>query len=124
MNARHILPCRVTVVNPSASLWCEAEEGDVAVLENVLFAFEAILAGFAGGGGAAQPSEVLITDHFGFDKTLFEIGMDDTGGLRGFPAFLDRPSADLFFTGGEVGLQPEQGVGGFDEGRDPRIVDP
>ncbi len=99
----------------------EAEDGDVAVLENVILAFEAVFAGFAGGGDAAQGGDVLVGDDLGLDEALLEIGVDHAGGLRGLGADVDRPSADLLFAGGEVGLQPEQGVGGADQRGDPGV---
>src|SRR5690606_17930010 len=100
----------------------EAEEGDVAVLEDVFLALEAVFAGFAGGGGAAEAREVVEGNDLGLDEAFFEIGVDDAGGLRGLPALLDGPGADLFFAGGEVGLQAEQVVAAADEGGDAGVI--
>ena len=99
------------------------EQGDVAVFEDVFFAFEAVFAGFAGGGDAAEAGEVVVGNDLGLDETFFEIGVDDAGGLRGFPSFLDRPAADFFFAGGEIRHQAEQIVGALDERGNAGVID-
>ena len=57
------------------------EEDDVPVGEHVLLAFEAKLAGitrFLHGAGCDQ---VFVRDHFGFDESLLEVGVNDSRAL-------------------------------------------
>ena len=59
----------------------EPEVHDVAVLDDVLLAFEAHLAGFLGADLAAERHEVVVGDGLGADEALLEVGVDDAGGL-------------------------------------------
>ena len=54
-------------------------------------------------------------DRFGPDKAAFKVGVDDASGLWGGRAVGDRPGTDLFFTGGKVGLEAQEGEGGADQ---------
>ena len=54
---------------------------DVAVLDDVFFAFLAHLAGVLARLLAAQFDEALIGDGFGADEAAFEIGVDGAGGF-------------------------------------------
>ena len=60
----------------------EPEVHHVAVLDDVLLAFEAHLAGFLGGHLAAERDEVVVGDGLGADEALLEVGVDDAGRLR------------------------------------------
>lgn len=51
---------------------------------------------------AAVFDEIFIGDHFGTDKSLFEVIVDDAGRFGGFPSFMNRPGTHLFDTGGEI----------------------
>ena len=106
-----------------ACLCTSFENGHVAVAEDVFLAFDAVFTGISRGGGAAEADEVFVGNDFGLDEVFLEIAMNHAGGLGGFPAFLDRPAADLFFAGGEVGLQTEEGVAAADEVGDARVCD-
>src|SRR5690625_119073 len=101
----------------------EAEEGDVAVFENVIFSFEPVFAGFAGGGDASESGEIFVGNDFGFDETFFEIGVDDAGCFGGFHSVSKCPCADLFFAGGEIGCEPEQLISLADQAGDAGIID-
>ena len=81
---------------------------DVAILDDIVLALGAHLAGFLGRGLAAAGDIVVIGNGLGADETLLEITMDDAGGLRGGPAFADRPGAGFLRAGGEIGLQAQQ----------------
>ena len=50
--------------------------------------------------------------------------MDDTGRLGGGHAGLDRPGTGLLLTGGEVGAQPQQRVGGADQALQTALLHP
>lgn len=54
----------------------------VPVLDDILLAFQAHLACFLGALLAFAGDEVVIADDLGADKAFFEIGMDDSSGLR------------------------------------------
>ena len=54
----------------------------VAVLDDVILAFEAELAGIARAGFAVTRHIIVIGDGFGTDEAVLEIGVDDAGGLR------------------------------------------
>src|SRR5258708_16248765 len=93
----------------------KSKKRDVAVREDVFLALEPVFAGLAGGGDGAEAGEIVIGNDLGLDEALLEIGVDDAGGLRGLPAFLDRPGAHFLFAGREVGHQAEQAVGGLEQ---------
>src|SRR5690348_8352770 len=59
----------------------EAEVEDVAVLDRVILAFEAELAGIACPCFAAEYHIVVIGDGLGADEALFEVGMNHAGGF-------------------------------------------
>src|ERR1700756_3312637 len=93
----------------------EFEEEDVAVFDDVLFAFGAEETGFFDGLFAAVFEEVGGGVAVGLDETFFEVGVNDAGGPGGFGAAFDGPGADLLHAGGEVGDEVEEAVGGVDE---------
>src|SRR5271170_7652773 len=99
----------------SSVLDVEFEEEDVAVFDDVLFAFGAEEALFLDGLLAAVGEEVVGGVAVGFDESLFEVGVDDACGAGGLGAAADGPGADLLHAGGEVGDEIEQTVGGVDE---------
>src|SRR6478736_61205 len=55
---------------------------DVAVAHDVVLAFDAGLAGGAGGGQRADRDEVVVGDYLGLDEAALEVGVDDAGRLR------------------------------------------
>ena len=79
----------------------------IAVLNDVFFTFCPHFARFFGFGFAAEGNEIVVGNHLGADEAAFEIGVDDTGRLRGGIAFLNCPRAHFFDAGSEVGLQAE-----------------
>src|SRR5271154_3014828 len=93
----------------------EFEEEDVAVFDDVLFAFGAEEAGFFDGLLAAVFEEVGGGVAVGLDETLFEVGVDDACGAGGLGAAANGPGANLLYACGEVGDEVEQRVGGVDE---------
>lgn len=90
----------------------ETEEGDIAVFKFVVFAFEAVFAGFAGTGGASGSDKVIVADDLGFDESVFKIGVNDAGALGCFHTLAEGPGADFLLAGGEVGGEAKEVVGG------------
>src|ERR1041384_132959 len=58
----------------SKSLWMTP-----AAFRSVFFAFHAVEAFFAGGGGGTALHQIFVGDRFGFDEAAFEIAVDDSG---------------------------------------------
>src|SRR5215216_6132483 len=54
----------------------EAEVDDVALLHDVVFAFEAEEALLAGGGVGAGAGEVVVGDNLGADEAALDVGVD------------------------------------------------
>src|SRR5277367_1663389 len=73
----------------------ELEEENVAVFDDVLFAFRAKEAGFFDGLLAAVFEEVDGGVAVRLDEALFEVGVDDAGCAGGLGAATDGPGADL-----------------------------
>ena len=59
---------------------------DVAVMHDIILAFEPHLAGVARAGLAVAGDIVVIADGLGADEAVLEIGVNDAGGLRRFGA--------------------------------------
>jgi hypothetical protein len=101
----------------------EFEEEDVAVFDDVVFAFGAEETFFFDGLLAAVFEEVVGGVTVGFDETFFEVGVDDAGSAGSFGAATDGPGADLLDTGGEVSDEVEETVGGVDEAVEARLFE-
>src|SRR5206468_7653934 len=89
----------------------ELEMDYVAVLDQVVFAFHAVEAFFAGGGDRAALHQVVKCDGFGFDEAALEIGMNNPGGFRSGGPGADRPGTGFFVVEGEKGAQAQQMIG-------------
>ena len=69
----------------------KAELDHVAVLHDVLFAFDAGCALGVGFGDRPGFDEVAETDDLGLDEALFEVSVNKAGSLRSFAPFrVDR----------------------------------
>src|SRR5208282_5353751 len=73
----------------------------VAILHDVVFAFEAERAFGAGVGFGAGFEQLIPADGFGADEMFFEVGVDGPGSLLRAAVGGDGPSAALIFSGGE-----------------------
>ena len=71
---------------------------DVAILDNIVLAFQSPLARILGATFAIITDEILISDHFSADESFLEVGMDYTGSTWCLSTFYDGPSSNLFFT--------------------------
>ena len=91
---------------------------DIAVLDDVILAFDAHLSGGADGGLGLVMDEVFVLDDFRADEAALEVSVDDTGGLGGLIAYADGPCTALVGTGREEGLESQQAVGALDEADD------
>ena len=95
---------------------------DVAVLHDIILALDSEFAGGAAGKLGLERDEVIVLYDLGADETLLEVGVDDSGGLRGLVALVDGLGADLIGAGGEECMEVEQRVGGLDEPHHARLL--
>ena len=91
------------------------EQHHVAVLNDVILALSAHLAGLFGAAFAIVRDIVFKGDRLSADKAFFKVAMDDPGSLRRGPARPDGPGARLFRAGGEIGLQAKQRLARMDQ---------
>ena len=89
----------------------EEEVDDVAVGNHIRLAFASELASFPDPFFVVVKFQILQAEAFGTDKTAFEVGVDDAGGLGSGGSNRNGPCPDFFFSGGEVTLEAQQGVG-------------
>src|SRR5271169_5286452 len=88
---------------------------DVAVLDDVVLAFEPHLAGIARAGLAVVSHVIVVSDRLGADKATLEISVDDTRGLRGLGAARHGPGAHLLRPGGEESHKMKERIAGADQ---------
>src|SRR5437667_411392 len=62
--------------NSEAALQVNLEEKHVAFSNDVVAAFDAVMAGFARAGHRTQSNQILPIHRFGFDESAFEIAVD------------------------------------------------
>src|SRR6185503_8611324 len=100
---------------------CVAEIDDIAVLDDVLLAFETDLAVFAAGLHRAARHQRVVGDHFRADETALDVAVDFArrqlrGGVAG-----DRPGAALVLADGEEGDVAKQVVARANDTIEPRL---
>src|ERR1700744_3011596 len=88
---------------------------DVAVVQNVIFAFKPHFAGVACSGFAAIGYVIFVSDGFSSYKPPLEIGMDDTSGLRRLCATGHRPCPCFLWSGSKERDEIEESVAGTNE---------
>ena len=76
----------------------EPEVHDIALLDNVLFPFEPQEALVLAARDPIMGGKIVVGHRLRTDEALFEVGVDDAGGLRGCHAPGDRPGLGLLFT--------------------------
>src|SRR5699024_6903618 len=77
----------------------------VAVVHNVIFAFHADFAGSFSVVHGTGGNKILKGNHFGFNESTLEVGVNHTGSFWGSVTFADGPGAGLFRASGQVSLQ-------------------
>src|SRR5437762_7114368 len=90
------------------SILAVADHQHIAVLHDVLLAFEAQLALVARSGVAAQIHQGLPIHNLGADELLFEIRMDGAGRLDRGTVHRNGPGAAFIFSSGEETHQAKQ----------------
>src|SRR5579862_6645799 len=97
---------------------------DVAVLHDVVFAFEAEGAFGAGVGFGASFEKLVPANGFGADEMFFEIGVDRPGSFLRTGIGGDLPGAAFVFSGGEKRDDAEQAVRRAYEARETAFFQP
>ena len=93
----------------------------VAVLDDVVLAFDAHLAGRAAGGFGLERDEIVVLDDLRTDEAALEVGVDDACRAGRFVALMDGPCTAFVCACGEEGLQAEQVICALDEADDTRL---
>src|SRR5262245_13203953 len=107
---------RPTRESPTGSPSCrEPEVDDVAVLHEVIFAFEPHFAVIAAGRHRAARDEVIVADHFRPDESARDVAVNLARGELGRRAARYRPRAALVFADREERNIPEKIVTGTDD---------
>src|SRR6185437_12548716 len=101
----------------------ETEVKNVAVLDDVIGAFQTHLAGILRALLAAAGDEVLISDGLGPDEALLEIGVDHACGLRRLRAVPHGPGMRFFRPDGEESDEIEQAIAGMDDAREAGLAE-
>jgi hypothetical protein len=81
----------------------ESEVHNIAIGNNIRFAFNTQLAVFFAGSFRSKLHKVIVLDYLGADKAFFKVGMDNTCSLRSCKALRNGPCANFLYTGGKVG---------------------
>src|SRR5262245_35905674 len=85
----------------SGSSHCESEVNDIAVLDDVLLAFQPQLSFVASLAFAAGSDEVVVVNDFGPDESALEVAVDAAGSARRPVAATNGPSLHLVLADGE-----------------------
>ena len=93
----------------------EAEVDDVAVLDDVLLAFEPDFAVIAAGGHRAARDQRVVADDFGADEAARDVAVNLAGGELRRRAARDRPGPALVLADGEERDVAEQVVARADD---------
>ena len=64
---------------------------------------------------AFEGDEIFIGDGLGTDVALLKVGVNHAGGLGAGVTHMNGPGAYFFHTGGEIGLQAQERVGGANQ---------
>src|ERR1700746_4120833 len=97
---------------------------NVAVLYDILGAFQPHATGVFCALLAAMGDKIGIADRLGADEALFEIGMDAARSLRCLGSPLNRPGARLLWANGKERDQVEQLVPGSDHPCETGLLEP
>src|SRR5262249_27870054 len=117
-------PKRASAKSRPRCLDIEPVMHDIAVVDNVLPAFEPHPSGFLRPVLPAVPDVIVERDHLGADEAALEVGVDDARGLRRRGADAYRPRADLLLACGEERLESEEREAGMDHAIEPGLGHP
>jgi len=87
----------------------------IAILDDIVLAFQPPFPGLFGTVFAFVVDEIVIANDFGADKAFFKISVDHRSGLRGGCAHLDGPGTNFLHACGEIGLQVQEVIRGADD---------
>src|SRR5215472_14712138 len=102
----------------------EAKPHHIAVLNDVIGAFETHAAGVLRPLLAAIGGEVGKGDRLGANEALLEIAVDLAGRLRRLGAVLDGPGMRLLWARGEERDQAQQPITGADDAGEAGLLEP
>ena len=105
-------------------LYIEAEMHDVTVLHHVLLAFHPEFSCFLYLLFGLVQKKVFTIEHLCLDEALFEVRMDDTGGLGGLVACMECPRTVFIRAGSKEGTHSQRMVGTADELVQPGFLQP
>src|SRR5258705_1539631 len=100
---------------------CVAEIDDIAVLDDVLLAFEADLAVFAAGLHRAARHQRIVGHHFPADEAPLDVPVDFAGPKLAGGGAGNRPGAALVLADGEEGDVAKQVVAGSNDAIEARL---
>src|SRR5437867_11413219 len=101
----------------------KSEMDNVAVLDDVLFPFEAKLSCLLALGFASKGDEILIGNHLGADEAALDVTVDFSRSFPSVGSLRDRPCADFVFARGQKTDQIQKGVGRMDKPVSRRLFD-
>src|SRR5215472_4344819 len=93
----------------------ESKIDDIAVLDDILLAFQAQFSFVPSLAFAASGDEIVVVNHFGADEAALEIAVDAAGGAWCAVATADGPSLHLVLPHGKERDQVQQTVGSANE---------
>ena len=79
----------------------ELEENNISILNFVVFSLLEIFSLSLTLRLTTQSDKIFVFHDFCADEPLFEVGMNDSGGLWGLFSVLDCPRSDFIVTGSE-----------------------
>ena len=91
--SRRAVAIRIVAGDAIACLTGVAEQHHVAILHDVLFAFEPNLGLFFRRGKAARREQIFPLHHVRFDEAALDVAVNGSGGLLCVHAALDGPRA-------------------------------
>src|SRR3954447_21978009 len=96
----------------------------VAVLDDVILALDADLAGLAALRLTAERDQILPLDDFGADEPLFEVGVDLPRGAGGHGPSRDGPGIPRGTARRKERDEPQEIVARADHVEEPRLLQP
>ena len=95
---------------------------DIAVLDDIILAFNSEFACLPARGLTAESDEIFVLDDLGTDEPALEVRMDHTCALRRLSACAERPRAHLIAACGKERAEVKQGIRRLDEPVNTRLL--